>query len=113
VRRVLVDLRTHGRVRPAYRDFRVRDFAPWLAQYLEMEHAPGAIVWEMDLNGPAGQAGLQMGDVIMGFNSHPIGSARELEDYLFTLRVGEPIQLRVMRDGEPLTVDYVLAEGRH
>lgn len=59
--------------------------------------------------GPADQAGLRSGDVIVGADARPI---ENLYDYTFALeamRVGEPVRLEVERDGERLEIDVVPA----
>lgn len=112
IHRVVDEILNHGGVRPIYVDFHARTFTRWMAQHLDQEWTPGAIVWEMDVNGPAAQAGLRNGDVVTAVNGEDIATSDELEVYLFTLRVGEPIQLTLRRaDGEE-TIAYTLVEDR-
>lgn len=113
VRRFVDEVRQHGQVRSVYRDFLVGTNTPWVAdRYLGRDYVPGAIVTDIDLNGPAAQAGLQVGDVITAINGEPVQTAQDLSDYLFTFRVGEPIRLTVERpDGEHV-IEYQLVEDR-
>ena len=110
VLRVVEDLRRFGHVRPIYQDFRTHTFRPAMEQLLGVPHRPGAVVTALDERGPAAQAGLQLGDVITAINGHAVGTSRDLEEYLFTLRVGEPIQLTVVRPDGEHGVEYELVE---
>jgi len=57
--------------------------------------------------GPAARAGLRRGDLIVGADDRTI---ENLYDYTFALeamRIGEPVRLRVLRDGEPIELELV------
>jgi hypothetical protein len=57
--------------------------------------------------GPAARAGLRRGDLIVGADDRTI---ENLYDYTFALeamRIGEPVRLRVLRDGEPIEREIV------
>jgi serine protease Do len=112
VRQVVDEILRYGQVRPIYQDFRVRTNTEGIAEYLQQPFTAGAIVTDIDLNGPAAKAGLQVGDVITAINGQPVTSSRSLGDYLFTLRVGEPIQLSVNRSGHALTLSFEPVEDR-
>src|SRR5262249_34256116 len=84
IHRVVDDIVAHGRVRTAYQDFHTQTFRERMAQQMGKEFVAGAIVWEIDTNGPAARAGLRNGDVITRINNRTITSSQELEDYLFT-----------------------------
>ncbi|NUP89762.1 MAG: trypsin-like peptidase domain-containing protein [Candidatus Sumerlaeia bacterium] len=112
IHRVVDDILEHGSVRPIYVDFHSRPYQRWMAERQDQRWSPGAIVWEIDMNGPAARAGLRNGDVITQVNGERITSSEELELYLFTLRVGEPIQLTVRRGGDEQVIEYTLVEDR-
>ncbi|MEM9174548.1 MAG: M28 family peptidase, partial [Myxococcota bacterium] len=59
--------------------------------------------------GPAENGGLRGGDVIIGADGRPI---ENLYDYTFALeamQVGEPVRLKVLRDGEAIDIEVVPA----
>lgn len=60
-------------------------------------------------NSPAGKAGLRAGDLMVEFAGKPISS---LTDFTYVLRQhnpGEEVEVKVMRDGQPLTVKVLLS----
>ena len=89
---------------------------PWTASMGSTDPTPGTIgvqivepgwtglpprgvvlpVWAIAEHGPAAEAGLQVGDVILGINDVPNASGEALGG-----SVGEPIRLTVRREGSP------------
>lgn len=59
---------------------------------------------------PAQQAGLQMGDVVIGLNSGPIRTVSELQDRVARLQPGDRVTLDIVRFGEALQKTVQLAE---
>ncbi|TMA72810.1 MAG: serine protease [Deltaproteobacteria bacterium] len=54
---------------------------------------------------PGDQAGLAQGDVVLAIDDQEVASRRELYERLWSHRAGEPIVLRVYRNGEMVTVE--------
>jgi serine protease Do len=59
---------------------------------------------------PAQQAGLQMGDVVIGLNSSRIRTVSELQDRVARLQPGDRVTLEIVRFGEALQKTVELAE---
>jgi serine protease Do len=59
---------------------------------------------------PAQQAGLQMGDVVIGLNSSRIRTVSELQDRVARLQPGDRVTLDIVRFGEALQKTVELAE---
>jgi serine protease Do len=59
---------------------------------------------------PAQQAGLQMGDVVIGLNSSGIRTVSELQDRVARLQPGDRVTLDIVRYGEALQKTVELAE---
>ena len=57
--------------------------------------------------GPADKAGLRGGDVIVEFDSQAIANIYDYTYALDAVRIGEPVRVVVVRDGERLTVSVV------
>ncbi len=68
----------------------------------------GAMVMRLDDEGPAKKAGMQIGDVIVGWNGDPVSGPRTLMRKLGTDSVGADVKLWIMRGGEsrelPVTI---------
>lgn len=53
-------------------------------------------------DGPAGLAGVQVGDRILSFNHQPVSSQQEIESELIKVALGEKVSLTVNRRGEAM-----------
>jgi serine protease Do len=58
----------------------------------------GVVVTEVEPNGPAAQAGLQQGDVILAINGSPVKDTNDLVAKVAALPVGEKATIRYLRD---------------
>ena len=63
------------------------------------EHSQGAYVGQVRDDSVAGRAGLQVGDVIVSFAKHDVGSAIQLEQLVARVQPGTRIPLRYVRQG--------------
>lgn len=72
----------------------------------------GAFVEAVGPGSPAEQAGISAGDVIVGFNSERVQSARALRRMVSESPAGRTVELRLIRGGRPLLLPVVLGEGR-
>jgi S1-C subfamily serine protease len=71
----------------------------------------GILVQEVLQGGPASQGGLKAGDVILSASGHNLPTIRDLTHVLrFSFRVGDVVNIEVLRDGAKRTVRVVLGE---
>ena len=61
---------------------------------------------------PAAKAGLKGGDVLVRFGDKPIMNLYDFTDALRASKVGEMVEVTVMRDGKPLKVSVKLEQRR-
>lgn len=79
------------------------------ARELGLQSTNGAYVSDVAASGPAAQAGLQEGDMIVAIDGRQIHSFDELLSYLFTHESpGDTILLDILRDSEQIQIDLVL-----
>jgi serine protease Do len=109
-REVLESLLRHGRVLRGYAGLALQRLTPELARSFGLPDARGAVVVGLDADGPAAEAGLRRGDVILSLRDRPIASDEELRTRMSRLKPGERASLGVARDGRRLTVEVVLGE---
>jgi Do/DeqQ family serine protease len=109
-REVLESLLRHGRVVRGYAGLGLQRLTPDLARSFGLPDARGALVTGLDPDGPAAEAGLRRGDVILSLRDRPIASDEELRTQMSRLKPGERASLGVARDGRRLTVEVVLGE---
>jgi Do/DeqQ family serine protease len=79
-----------------------------MAEALGLERVAGAIVARVSDSGPAAEAGLQAGDVILAVDGHEATDARALQYRLTTHGLGGRARLEVFRKGKRLAVDIAL-----
>ena len=70
---------------------------PGLAQN---EQSYGVIVLSVEAGSPAKEAGLALGDVLLGLDGNPVEGLRDLGTLLTEERIGKATKLRVLRGGK-------------
>ena len=110
VREVLDSLMKNGRVIRGYAGLAVQQVTPDLARAFGLSDTHGAVVNSLDPEGPAAEAGLRRGDVIVSFKGKPIATDDELRTQMSRLKPGDRTTLGVLRAGRRLDVELVLRE---
>jgi hypothetical protein len=93
---------------------------PQFRHYAKLPAGGGVYVTDVAKDSPAGQAGLQAGDVVWEVDGHAVdqdGNYQELLygrislSYLITTRsfVGQKLKLKIFREGQPQTLEIALA----
>ena len=104
----LVDL---GRVRWAWLGAFLGDLAPELAAEVGLPIREGVVIRDLLPDGPAGQAGIQPGDVITAMDGQRVPTTRDLTRLLRQeFRVGQEVQVELFRDGFTQTLTMVMGE---
>jgi S1-C subfamily serine protease len=84
---------------------------PDIAHSLGLPNAVGALVSQVVEGSPAAHAGIRTGDVITSVNGQPVKSNSELRNTIGLLRVGDKVDIGLVRDGKPLRVTAVIADS--
>ena len=100
VRAVYDQLRANGRVHRGSIGAVVQSITPVMARALDLPQDSGAIVADVDLDGPAGVAGLRVGDIVVALDGKPIENGRQLDVNLYRRAAGDVAQLDVLRAGQ-------------
>ena len=61
---------------------------------------------------PAAKAGLQAGDILVQFGDKPIHNLYDFTDALRRSKIGEVVEVKVLRDGKPLTASVKLEQRK-
>ncbi len=61
---------------------------------------------------PAAKAGLKAGDILVQFGDKPIHNLYDFTDALRRSKVGQTVAVKVLRDGQPLTVSVTLEQRK-
>src|SRR5579872_6688971 len=83
---------------------------PDIAQSLGLANAQGALVSQVVDGSAAQKAGIRTGDVITSVNNQPVKSNGELRNAIGLMRVGDKIEIGLVRDGKPLRVTAVIVD---
>lgn len=101
-------LQRYGKVTRGHLGVTIQELNQTLAESFGLKGANGALVTAVSPNSPAQKAGVQAGDVIVGFNGKPIGSSAELPLAVADVRPGESAQLKVWRKGSEQNLSVVV-----
>jgi S1-C subfamily serine protease len=75
---------------------------------LSVDH--GVLIASVTPLGPASEAGLQVGDVILRIDNTPITSVQSLGDALLSKSPGDTVAVTINRGGQQMTVNVTLGE---
>jgi len=103
--RVSRELIEHGKVVRGYIGATVQAVTPEMSDSLGLHGRKGAIIADLTPGGPAEQAGLHPGDVVLALNGRPVDSADDLTRQVALVHPGQLARLDVLRDGRSMTID--------
>ena len=99
-----------GRVSRGWLGVTIQDVTPEIAKGFGLKEDRGALVANVDPNGPAAKAGLQSGDIIVDFNGQPITGGRDLSMAVASTKAGSSPTVKVLRDGHDRSFTVTIAE---
>jgi serine protease Do len=99
-----------GEVRRGWLGVRVQTVTDQIAESLDMERAEGALISGVTAGGPADEAGIERGDVVVEFDGHEIGTMRSLPRVVSQTEVGRRVEVRVWREGRYRTLRVTVGE---
>jgi serine protease Do/serine protease DegQ len=109
VKAVMNQLITYGEVKRGVVGIKLRDVTPEEAESLQLVNARGAEIAEVAAGSAADHAGIKPGDVVVSMNGVALDNAAQLRNGLALLRVGQSVEIRLLRHGVEravtLTVD--------
>ncbi len=107
---VVTELLKDGEVDHAFFGVRPAPLTPQIASRLGVEVSSGVLVLDLVAGGPASEAGIRPGDVIVAAGGAGVA---DVEDFLALLRrraPGEKLNVKVVRGEDELQLDVVLGE---
>ena len=88
----------------------IQEITPDLAKAFKAKEQKGALVSDINEQGPALKAGVQRGDVIVEFDGKEVQSVSELRNRVAQTLVGSNVRLKVIRDGQEKLLTIYIAE---
>ncbi|WP_319532189.1 Do family serine endopeptidase [uncultured Cohaesibacter sp.] len=106
--KVIDQLQTYGETRRGWLGIRIQQVSGELAEGLGLGEASGVLISWINEDGPAQAAGLQAGDVIVGYNGQKVEEVRDLTRFVADTTIGETAQVDIIRKGTAMTVPVVV-----
>ncbi len=94
----------HGQVVRGWLGLEVQALTPELAESFGLLDSPGILVAGVYREGPAAQAGLKPGDVIINIAEKPAQDGRTSMNQVAQMLPGATIKLDILRNGQPRTL---------
>ena len=107
---VMDQLIKYGSVKRGLLGVSMYTVTPDIAQSLGLPNAQGALVSQVVDGSPAEKAGIHTGDVITSVNGQSVKSNGELRNAIGLMRVGDKVEIGLLREGKPLHVTAVIAD---
>ncbi len=103
VSRVVDQLKEYGETRRGWLGVRIQDVTDDVAEAMGLDKAAGALITDVP-DGPAKEAGLLAGDVIIAFDGVDVADTRALVRQVGNTTVGKAVRVVVYREGGTQTV---------
>ena len=107
---VMQQLIKYGEVKRGVLGVNIQTLTPDIAESLGLSKTQGALVSQVVDGSAAEKAGIKAGDVITAINGKPVKDAAALRNAIGMMRIGEKVEVTLVRDGKPRTVTAVVAE---
>jgi serine protease Do len=88
----------------------IQTLTPELAGSFGIKDAKGALIAQIEKEGPADKAGLNEGDIILEFNGKPIEEARDLSLVVADTKPGTKAKVKVLRENKEKVLEITVGE---
>ncbi len=109
VKSVMAQLIKYGEVKRGVLGVNIYDVTPDIAQEFGLTETSGALVAGVVQGSSADRAGVKTGDIITSINGVPMKDSGELRNAIGMLRVGDKVQIGLLRDGKASRLTALIA----
>jgi len=109
-RPVFEQIRDHGKPRRGWLGVQIQAVTPEIAESLQLREPKGALVTTVTPEGPAQQAGIRQGDVILRFNGQDVDAMRQLPRLVADTPIGQKAEVVIQRGGETRTLSVSVGD---
>ena len=106
----LLDELRGGRVTRGVIGVRIGDVPREGYEVLGLDEPRGVVVSTVAPDGPANEADMEPGDIIVAYAGEPVEDSQGLQSRVVATRPGTRVAVEVIRDGEPVTLDVTIGE---
>src|ERR1700726_3377297 len=110
VKGVMDQLIKYGQVKRGVLGVNIYNVTPEIAKEFGLTDSSGALVAGVAPGSSAEHAGIKTGDIITSINGVTMKGAGELRNAIGMLRVGDKVDIGLLRDGKPRQVTALIAE---
>ncbi|MBF7052597.1 DegQ family serine endoprotease [Halomonas sp. KAO] len=103
-------LRSDGEVRRGWLGVMIQPVSRDLAESFGMDEPRGALIADLDPEGPAAEGGLQAGDVILEVDGARVHDSSTLPRLIGRTAPGSDVELELMRDGKRRSLEVTLGD---
>ncbi len=107
---VIKQLRNFGRTMRGWLGVKIQLVTDEIAESLSLAEASGALVAEVNPEGPANKAGLKAGDVILEFDGKKVSRMRALPRLVAETEIGKSVLVQVWRAGAKVDLRVKIGE---
>lgn len=110
VKNVIDQLIKKGKVVRGWIGVTIQELTPEIAQKFGMKTADGILITDIAKGGPAHNAGLMRGDVILEFDGKTIKDASLLRNMVAQSEINKQIKLKIFRQGQEMSLVVTVKE---
>ena len=107
---VVAQLKATGHVTRGWLGVSIQTVTEEIAEGLGMKEPTGALVAQVQPNGPAAKADLEQGDIVLRFDGKKIREMRDLPRVVAQTEVGRTVSAEIFRGGKEHTVSVTVTE---
>jgi serine protease Do len=107
---IIEQLKKHGRTMRGWLGVQIKEVDDDLVKALGLKSRNGAVVVNVVPGGPAAQAGIQAGDVIIKFDGRSVPNDKRLPQIVAATEVGKTVDVVLIRKGTETTIKVKLGE---
>ena len=85
-----------------------QEVIPYLENGVNFEK--GIYIAQIDLQGPARNSGIKIGDIIMQIDSQTINKMSELREYIYTKKPNDKVMLTILRNNKQMQIEITLGK---
>ncbi|PJB73466.1 MAG: trypsin [Alphaproteobacteria bacterium CG_4_9_14_3_um_filter_47_13] len=108
VKDIATQLIKYGEVHRGGLGIVVTDIMDEHVEKLKLKKAEGVVIAQIVNGSPAAKAGLNINDVILGFNDNPVKNTRDLVLALSKLETEQSVNITVLRNGKEITLPITI-----
>lgn len=108
---IIQQLIEYGEVKRGRLGFTAQDLTPELVEAFKLKQKKGVVVARVEQDSAADKAGIVAGDVIVSVNGVEVKDSSDMRNKIGLMRVGEGIQLQIIRNGKIKRVTARIAEN--